>query len=654
MQINLEKENKNQFDILDEHESNFLNGLIELKKWWFCSEYVWFNPKNLYDVEITNKYSYLFDILTVFSSESNNKIYRYVESNIVHGIGYILLFDQISRHIKRVDITKYNWLELNLDSIVEFSKQFYLKFSSELRPNEFCFVLISLRHTLNFDLIKWVLHETWNKIYEIKSKRNQNISDILIYKRFLEATYKRAQAGKGSTYIYDSKLNSESKLEFLNEFDCNKTEYIISKFEDILDPQIKNKENKIYDSIKIQKYSKKVIDELSNLNCKVEEPHYILSISGGVDSMILSHILKAHKVNFVFAHINYANRVAECEKEKKLLYSWSKIIGTKLYIRDIYEITRNKCMANSDSDSDSDSDANTNADSNNEFGLDMRNLYEEYTRDCRFQSYLDIIESEGWNINNTCILLAHNNDDCMENILTNIACKTKWNNLYGMEFETIVNFSQSYNKHNKFIRFIRPMLNLTKNQIYEYAHYNNIPYLRDSTPNWSQRGQIRDTVRPCLENWNSDILGGLSELKKVLSESIECVDALVDIWMKKILNKKSNPITSNNLSKKLIKILEPNKNYCYLEIEIGELIHNKIFWSRFLEKVFKSNNFNADYKNSISLNMLETFMRKIKEIKNNFLEIEIKKSSEIQFGLYKKIFYWKNNNQMLILLFYLV
>ena len=181
MQINLENENKKEFDVqLDVHETNFLNGLIELKKWWFCYEHVWFNPKNLYDVEITNKYSYLFDILTVFSSESNNKIYQHTKSNIECGIGYILLFDQVVRHIKRVEPTKYNWLklELNIDSIVEFSKQFYLKFSSELGPNEFCFVLMSLRHTMNFDLIKYVIKETWNKIYEIKSKPNQNISDI--------------------------------------------------------------------------------------------------------------------------------------------------------------------------------------------------------------------------------------------------------------------------------------------------------------------------------------------------------------------------------------------------------------------------------------------------------------------------------------------
>jgi tRNA(Ile)-lysidine synthase TilS/MesJ len=46
--------------------------------------------------------------------------------------------------------------------------------------------------------------------------------------------------------------------------------------------------------------------------------------------------------------------------------------------------------------------------------------------------------------------------------------------------------------------FWRPLLNIEKRHILDCANINNIPYLYDSTPTWSVRGKIRDTVRPSL------------------------------------------------------------------------------------------------------------------------------------------------------------
>ena len=47
---------------------------------------------------------------------------------------------------------------------------------------------------------------------------------------------------------------------------------------------------------------------------------------------------------------------------------------------------------------------------------------------------------------------------------------------------------------------IRLMLTISKEQNYDFTHNSNIPYLCDSIFKWSQRGQIRDIIRPVLIN----------------------------------------------------------------------------------------------------------------------------------------------------------
>jgi len=68
------------------------------------------------------------------------------------------------------------------------------------------------------------------------------------------------------------------------------------------------------------------------------------------------------------------------------------------------------------------------------------------------------------------------------------------------------------------IDFHRPLINVSKNDIYEYSRNNNIPYLNNSTPEWSQRGKIRSSVVPVLEKWDKRVIGGLFDLSDVLRD----------------------------------------------------------------------------------------------------------------------------------------
>lgn len=553
-----------------------LNKLIELKNWWFTNSNIWFDSTESDDINITLKYKELISI---------NFDEEYIINNKELCIGYIILYDQITRHIARVECYPDNFIIDNLNKILKFVKYFYFKYKNELEGYEFCFVLLPLRHSNQFELQTFVMSETWNKIESIKSESEQ----IKIYKNYLKATYERAS--NGPIYLNEFKSINTNLKEILDSRCLTYDEHLV------------NKKNKII--IKLENVCESLIKSKIKTN---ENKKYILSISGGVDSMILADILCELDINFVLVHINYANRGEICEKEKQLLSNWANINNVELYIRDIYEITRPKCME-----------------------YDMRNLYEDYTRDARYQAYIDVAKIKGYENNNWYVLLGHNHDDCMENILTNIANKSKYDNLKGMEYETNIKFK------NNLIKFARPLLTINKEEIYQYADNKKIAYLIDSTPQWSQRGKIRDIVRPALVEWNQSSLVGLEELANVMKESLECVDLLIFNFTNRIkpfdtLDKKEQvEIIRNKMS-----ISNPKINV--IKLEITEIKTNKIFWSKMLEKIcFKSS--------SKSLNEL---ISKICIIKNKFMTIQINQVSQIQINKNNNIYWWKINQTHMI------
>ncbi len=86
---------------------------------------------------------------------------------------------------------------------------------------------------------------------------------------------------------------------------------------------------------------------------------YILSLSGGVDSMVVATILIYLGCEVVGIHINYNNR-EETKDEQKFMEVWCKYNGIKLYVKSIDNVKR---------------------------GSIKRSVYECYTRKIRFDLY---------------------------------------------------------------------------------------------------------------------------------------------------------------------------------------------------------------------------------------------------------------------------
>ena len=411
--------------------------LNELYDEWFSNRDYWFSKNSKIDVYLCDKY-YKYIESTSYIYESYKKNPPYFDNKTI--IAYIILLDQISRHFKRV-------YDTNID-IVEFSRK-AVNFSNILLYNnkqdiftidELSFIYLPYRHLKDID-----------KIYEIVSiyielYEKANTEDKLKCRRYLQATLNNIYK---DINLLSMKINKRVKSwEYINK--------------DILDPRCLE-DNKIVSIVSpiIHENMRNEIEKLKDGST------IIVSLSGGVDSMVALYLCKyikdtynSNKIkNIIAIHINYNNRTHSGDELDFVNYYCNKL-GIKLYLRTIKEISRNNCLHNG-----------------------LRDLYEDITKNIRYDMYRLNIKND-----RTYILLGHNKDDCFENVITNISNKSNYNNLCGMEVL----------KEIEGMMFWRPLLSIEKRNILDCANINKIPYLYDSTPAWSVRGKIRDTVRPSL------------------------------------------------------------------------------------------------------------------------------------------------------------
>ena len=411
--------------------------LNELYDEWFSNRDYWFSKNSKIDVYLCDKY-YKYIESTSYIYESYKKNPLFFDNKTI--IAYIILLDQISRHFKRV-------YDTNID-IVEFSRK-AVNFSNILLYNnkqdiftidELSFIYLPYRHFKDIDKIYEII-SIYIELYE-----KANTEDKLKCRRYLQATLNNIYK---DINLLSMKINKRVKSwEYINK--------------DILDPRCLE-DNKIV-SVLSPIIHENMLNEIEKLK---DGSTIIVSLSGGVDSMVALYLCKyikdtynSNKIkNIIAIHINYNNRTHSGDELDFVNYYCNKL-GIKLYLRTIKEISRNNCLHNG-----------------------LRDLYEDITKNIRYDMYRLNIKND-----RTYILLGHNKDDCFENVITNILNKSNYNNLCGMEVL----------KEIEGMMFWRPLLSIEKRHILDCANINKIPYLYDSTPAWSVRGKIRDTVRPSL------------------------------------------------------------------------------------------------------------------------------------------------------------
>jgi tRNA(Ile)-lysidine synthetase-like protein len=477
--------------------------ITSFKQQWFANPVWWFTKDPTYDEVITHRFQHLLD--TTYNMQDGNH----------NPLAIILVYDQLPRHILRntlsnhiIDYYLQKALAVNAISTTTTT------YTDTLSAIEWTFFMLPLRHTKEPQCIKQVISYTWQKI----DNPSTTHEDLQIYKRFIKATYQRLL------------IDVPSQLSMMDIYALDDNEINLkSIYEDIL--AYKGDDVTVIPSPSIQ------ID-MSLFGQLHSSAPIILSLSGGVDSMVCSWLLAKGqearlKRNVVAVHINYDNR-PQCSQEVLFLRDWCRQLGIPLYVRKIDEIHRGPCMIH-----------------------ELRDLYESYTRDVRYGTYRTIQIDHA---TMPQVVLGHNKDDCLENIMTNICHKNKYDNLYGMQPSSIQDG----------INFIRPLLSIIKDDIIAFAKVNNIPFLPNSTPTWSQRGQIRNSIVPCLNEWDQRFVPSLFTLTDTLKE-------LHDVLHARVLDM---------IDGGCIRVDEHDKTYT-TQTSLKNLPCETMFWGEFFFELFK-------------------------------------------------------------------
>lgn len=431
---------------------------------WLDNEEWWFSPTHQYDEIIKDKFGCILDNDYGPCENLSDK----------ELCALCIAYDQIPRHVYRED-------KQQIDKFLQKSL-FIFRHIQDVSVYDgwlLCFLLLPLRHTRILSTVKEAVEIIWRKLED--SDENKTV-----YKRFLKATYQKISSHQDMIYFDGASY------------------YNLEQFRDILDFK------GTFDDIKYQ--DDNILTLEFNKYIDNDKPH-IISISGGVDSMIASYLAKRYLKHVVCLHINYANRPTSY-LESKFVEHWCSLIGLPLYIRHITEINRPLCMK-----------------------YDLRETYETYTKEVRYACYKEVSKLH-WGSDNVNVILGHNKDDCFENILTNIRNCNKYENLLGMDYNSIIDS----------ITFNRPFLDIPKAKIIEFAQQLGISYLYDSTPKWSQRGKIRDHIVPTLNDWDTQCINSMFVLANRMTELIALRDKYVKCILKTMTKREDASVCVYELS----------------------------------------------------------------------------------------------------------
>lgn len=326
----------------------------------------------------------------------------------------------------------------------------------------------------------------------------------------------------------------------------------------------------VYNDLDINKYSKileivpkheekitnqlfadeELIDHIRQFCISEKTNKFVISLSGGIDSMVLISIIQNLGYEVVGAHINYNNRF-ETKDEEEFLKYWCSKNDIKLYIKNIDSIKRSDTK---------------------------RSEYEIITKNIRFGFYKEVLKKE--NCNN--MLLAHHKDDIVENIFANVCRGRNILDLAVIKEKACIDG----------VNIGRPMIDVYKKPVYEFAEKYQIPYFKDTTPGWSIRGKYRNQIYPLIEdtftkNVKDNLLG--------LSRQSHEWNRLINM---QIIAPFMETITWNN---------EPTKLGVSFDIS-NYRNHPLCFWNIIFANIF----YHFD-KNCPSRKGIQTFMNIIKE-----------------------------------------
>jgi tRNA(Ile)-lysidine synthase TilS/MesJ len=479
----------------------------EIYNFWFSNPSYWIpitqKDKDKVDAEIYNRF-YGLDISGAL--DVHNRLDILNTLSYKDSISIIIFYDQFLRHFQRHIQDNHNQ-DACIQSIddetiykkrLEVINNIALKLLSNpniftiLQEEELLFILMPFKHIKDY---KYVLDTVMRYV-------TKPLHTYINLSKFFNDTYKK--------YYTLDKIKESIKLScscsYPDAISVIGSEYTLNN---LIPPTSTSTSTSTTTEIKLTKLLENTLGNKKMV---------LVSLSGGIDSNVtlylLNKMVKNRNVKLVAVHLIYGNR-KESMDEFEFVQQYCKLLDIELYYYKIEYLKR---------------------------GEIEREFYEEMTRIIRFSLYklipslyklipslyklipslyklipslyngvgadMDVEGVEG--VGTVGTYLGHIKDDIIENIWTNIAKNQNIYNLQKMEIESVI----------ESVNIVRPFLEVSKEDIYEISLTYKIPYLKNTTPEWSNRGKFRNRFyKETHEQFGCNVDNKLIELSNTLKKT---------------------------------------------------------------------------------------------------------------------------------------
>ncbi|KNC80496.1 hypothetical protein SARC_07138 [Sphaeroforma arctica JP610] len=364
----------------------------------------------------------------------------------------ILVLDQFSRHFYRDSEDRDARVSANDKKALELTETIMAKkWDKSYTIEQLVFVYMPLRHSATVDRLETVLAKIDERV-----TLNEERADLL--RKFRKTSLRRLHD------LQNKSGDADDILEF-HPFQADESSLLSTSLT-------------------------KTIHSFLAEHKTSDMDYILLSLSGGVDSMVLAYCCLRlspllNNIKVVCAHIDYNNR-KESTAEANFLKQWCENLGIDIVIHTIDDIQR---------------------------GVTPRDEYEKKSRDVRYNLYKKIMKNlykpDGTPAAVSGVLVGHHQGDVQENVISNMMKGCSLLEVAGMAETSVVNG----------VTVWRPMMPHEKKEIFDFAHKYGIPYFKDTTPRWSTRGKLRNQLLPTLADVYGD--GFTRNLSLMASDSAQ-------------------------------------------------------------------------------------------------------------------------------------
>ena len=256
---------------------------------------------------------------------------------------------------------------------------------------------------------------------------------------------------------------------------------------------------------------------LNNQFSFLKETPVLVAVSGGLDSMVLTHLCKNAGLNIALAHCNFKLRADESDGDEDFIKAYAKTHNLDVFTTHFETgIIAQK--------------------SKQSIQMAARQLRYDWFESLQFQHGFEYV------------LTAHHADDCLETFLINLSRGTGLDGLTGIPE---INGS-----------VVRPLLTFSRDEIFDFATQENVKWREDGSNQNTKylRNKLRHTVIPLLKELNPSFMDRFESTQTHLKDT----KSLIEDYMLEVEDRVIESIDEDQIIYNIDKIQSLNNPKAYL------------------------------------------------------------------------------------------